>query len=164
MKKLLLALAAVLGLSFAANAQNIGGRFGGGTAFGAELSYQQYLAGANRLEIDFGFSPDLNVNAKGNYFNLAGAYHWVFPIAGDFHWFIGPCINLGFCSNRDEHNNVHGFGLAAGVQGGAEWCPKNVPIQLSLDGRPLFDFLMNSACRYHGLGGGVAFSVRYRIH
>ena len=41
MKKLLLVLVAVLGLSFAANAQNIGGRFGGGKGYGAELSYQQ---------------------------------------------------------------------------------------------------------------------------
>ena len=49
MKKLLLVLVAVLGLSFAANAQNIGGRFGGvGTphaaGFGAELSYQHFVA------------------------------------------------------------------------------------------------------------------------
>jgi hypothetical protein len=151
MKKLLLVLVAVLGLSFAANAQNIGGRFGGGKGYGAELSYQHYL-GSNRLELDLGFSHNTD-----NYINLAAAYHWVFPIAGDFHWFIGPCVNTGHCRN-------HGFGLAAGVQGGAEWDPQNVPIQLSLDGRPLYDFLMDPACAYNGFGYGVAFSVRYRIH
>ena len=157
MKKLLLVLVAVLGLSFAANAQNIGGRFGGvGTphaaGFGAELSYQHYVANANRLEFDLGFSHNTD-----NYINLAIAYHWVFPIAGDFNWFIGPAVNVGHCRN-------HGIGLAAGVQGGAEWCPKNVPIQLSIDGRPLYDFLMDPACAYNGFGYGVAFSVRYRIH
>ncbi len=152
MKKLLLVLVAVLGLSFAANAQNIGGRFGGGTAFGAELSYQHYLGSANRIELDLGFNHNTD-----NYINFAAAYHWVLPIAGDFYWFIGPALNLGHCRN-------HGFGLSAGVQGGAEWDPHNVPIQLSLDGRPLYDFLMDPNCAYHGFGYGVAFSVRYRIH
>jgi len=157
MKKLLLVLVAVMGLSFAANAQNIGGRFGGvgGThavGYGAELSYQHYVATANRLEFDLGFSRNTD-----NYINLAIAYHWVFPIAGDFNWFIGPAVNVGHCRN-------HGIGLAAGVQGGAEWMPKNVPIQLSLDARPVYDFLMDPACAYNGFGYGVAFSVRYRIH
>ena len=157
MKKLLFVLVAVMGMAFAANAQNIGGRFGGvGSAsdagYGAELSYQHYLGSANRLEFDLGFS-----HRTDNYINLAAAYHWVFPIAGDFYWFIGPAVNVGHCKN-------HGFGLAAGVQGGAEWDPQNVPIQLAIDGRPLYDFLMDPNCAYTGFGYGVAFSVRYRIH
>ena len=160
MKKLLLVLVAIMGLTFAANAQNIGGRFGGvGTTkegrnlgYNAELSYQHYLSESNRLEFDLGFSRN-----SDNYINLAVAYHWVFPIAGDFRWFIGPCVNVGHCKN-------HGFGLAAGAQGGAEWDPQNVPIQLAIDARPLYDFLMDPACAYNGFGYGVAFSVRYRIH
>lgn len=157
MKKLLLVLVAVLGLSFAANAQNIGGRFGGvGTAhaagFGAELSYQHYVANANRLELDLGFS-----RSNDNYINFAIAYHWVMPIAGDFSWFIGPAVNLGYCNN-------HNFGLAAGVQGGAEWNPKNAPIQLAIDFRPVYEFLLPEHCAYNGFGYGGAFSVRYRIH
>ena len=55
MKKLLLVLVAVMGLTFAANAQNIGVRLGGGQGFGAELSYQQGLGGMNRLEADLGY-------------------------------------------------------------------------------------------------------------
>lgn len=152
MKKFLLVLVAVMGLAFAANAQNIGGRFGGGTGYGAEFSYQHYMGGPNRLELDLGFS-----RRNDNYINFAIAYHWIFPIAGDFSWFIGPAANLGHCRN-------HGLGLAGGVQGGAEWNPKNVPLQLALDVRPLYDFIMDPACDYNGFGYGVAFSVRYRIH
>lgn len=160
MKKLLLVLVAVLGLSFAANAQNIGGRFGGvGTSknganvgYNAELSYQHYLSGPNRLEFDLGFSRN-----NDNYINFAIGYHWLFPIAGDFSWFIGPAVNLGYCNND-------GIGLAAGAQGGAEWNPKNAPIQLAVDFRPVYEFILPEHCYYNGFGYGVAFSVRYRIH
>ena len=62
MKKVFLALIAVVAIgtstSFAQKA--IGLRFGGGSAFGAEVSYQQGM-GSNRLEADFGFKPSTNL-------------------------------------------------------------------------------------------------------
>ena len=69
MKKVLLIMVAVLGFAFAANAQNaIGLRFGGGSSYGEEISYQKDL-GANRLEFDLGANlPSLN------FFYLAGIY------------------------------------------------------------------------------------------
>lgn len=148
MKKLLLILVAVMGMTFAANAQNIGARFSEGTGHGGEFSYQQYL-GENRVELDAGYS-------SGQYINFAAAYHWTFPIAGDFGWFIGPCVNVGYCIN-------HKLGLAAGAQGGVEWNPSNLPLQVSVDGRPLYDFLMDPACAYNGFAYGVALGVRYRM-
>jgi hypothetical protein len=54
--------------------------------------------------------------------------------------------------------------LAAGAQGGAEWNPKNAPIQLAVDFRPVYEFVLPENCAYNGFGYGVAFSVRYRIH
>lgn len=155
MKKVLLVLVAVMGLTFAANAQNIGVRLKSGNllfpgeSYGAEFSYQQPI-GDNRLELDAGYS-------YGQYINLAAAYHWTFPIAGDFGWFIGPCANLGYCVN-------HGFGLSAGAQGGVEWHPSNIPLQVSIDARPLYDFLMDKDCYYKGFAPGVAVGVRYRMH
>ena len=156
MKKLLLVLVAIMGLTYAASAQDysgkaIGLRLGGGMAVGGEVSYQQLMGSNTRLELDLGFSHNAD-----NYINLAAAYHWRFPIAGDFNWFIGPCVNVGHCRH-------HGFGVAAGVQGGAEWNPANLPLQFSIDGRPLYDFLMDPNCAYTGFGYGVALSARYKI-
>ena len=150
MRKLVLILVAVMGMAFAANAQNIGVRLGGGTGYGGEFSYQQFLGNNNRIELDLGYS-------SGQYLNFAAAYQWTFPIAGDFGWFIGPCVNVGYCIN-------HKLGLAVGAQGGVEWNPSNLPLQFSVDARPLYDFLMDPACAYNGFGYGVAFSVRYRMH
>ena len=101
MKKFFLVLAAVVAMGFAANAQDnaIGIRFGGGSGYGAELSYQQGLGG-NRLEVDLGLSKNTD-----NYFHLTGMYHWVLPISGGFNWYVGPGAQLGYCSN-------HGLGLA----------------------------------------------------
>lgn len=157
MKKLLFVLVAVLGLTFAASAQDtsraIGGRFGGGTGVGAEFSFQQLIGQNNRLELDAGYSQNVD-----HYVNVAVAYHWRFPIAGDFNWFIGPCVNAGHCKN-------HGFGLAGGVQGGAEWNPNFMPLQVSLDARPVYDFLLDRNCLYNpnGLIFDVALGVRYRF-
>lgn len=154
MKKLLLVLVAIMGLTYAASAQDsgraIGVRLGSGTGSGAEFSFQQLIGSNNRIELDAGYST-------GQYLNFAAAYHWRFPIAGEFNWFIGPALNLGYCIN-------HGLGLSAGVQGGAEWNPENLPLQISLDGRPLYDFLMDPNCAYKGFYYGVALGVRYKLH
>ena len=156
MKKLLLVLVAVMGLTFAANAQNIGARLKTGNllllgeSYGAEFSYQHPLGSINRLELVAGYS-------YGQYINFTAAYHWTFPIAGDFGWFIGPCANVGYCIN-------HGLGLSIGAQGGAEWNPHNIPLQISVDARPLYDFLMNPECGYKGFAPGFAVGVRYRMH
>ena len=71
MKKIFVVLVAVFALGFAANAQDaIGVRFGGGTGYDAEFSYQKAL-GSNRLELDLGARlPEFN------FFYLAGIYQW----------------------------------------------------------------------------------------
>ena len=151
MKKVLLVFITMLGFVFAANAQNnaIGLRFGGGSAmYGAEISYQ-LLAGNNRVELDLGFSGN-------EYINLAGIYQWTGPIAGGFGWYVGPGVNLGFCIH-------HGFGIAAILQGGIEYDFSSIPLQLTLDARPSWDFIRRGGCVYNGFGWGVALGVRYRL-
>ena len=155
MKKLLLVLVAIMGFVFAASAQNIGVRIKENakandlTGYGVEFSYQLPL-GNNRVELDAGYS-------NGQYINGAAAYHWTFPIAGDFGWFIGPCINVGYCIN-------HKLGLSAGAQGGVEWNPSNLPLQFSVDARPLYDFIMDPDCAYKGFAVGLGLGVRYKLH
>lgn len=151
MKKVLLVFITMLGFVFAANAQNnaIGLRFGGGSAmYGAEISYQ-LLAGNNRVELDLGFSGN-------EYINLAGIYQWTGPIAGGFGWYVGPGVNLGYCIH-------HGFGIAVILQGGVEYNFSTIPLQLSLDVRPSWDFIRREGCIYSGFGWGVALGIRYRF-
>lgn len=149
MKKLLLVLIAVMGLSFAANAQDaIGVRLGRSNGYGGEISYWKGL-GSNRLEVDLGFSG-------GDYINLAGIYQFKGNIANDFGWFAGPGLNAGYCIN-------HGFGLAILLQGGVEFNPSSLPVLFSLDFRPSFDFLIDKNCGYSNLGYGFALGIRYKL-
>ena len=66
MKKIIISLIALVALSTAAHAQYnnaLGIRFGAGTAFGAELSYQGYVSNINRVELDLGASFGKHYNA-----------------------------------------------------------------------------------------------------
>jgi hypothetical protein len=151
MKKALLVFMAVLGFAFAATAQNgaIGVRLGGGSAlYGAEVSYQMPV-GHNRIELDLGFCGN-------EYINLAGVYQWAGPIAGNFGWYVGPGVNLGFCLH-------HGFGIAAILQGGVEYDFSSIPLQLTLDARPSWDFIRREGCVSSGFGWGIALGIRYML-
>ena len=89
MKKLLLVLIAIIGLTFAANAQNkaIGLRLGGGQGYGAELSYQQGLGGMNRMEVDLGYRSYYHAG----YLSLVALYQAHFDIAAvpNLGWYVG---------------------------------------------------------------------------
>lgn len=151
MKKVIAIFLSVLGFAFASIAQNgaIGVRLGGGNAlYNAEIS-GQIPVGNNRIELDLGFSGN-------EYINLAGIYQWTGPIAGNFGWYVGPGVNLGFCIH-------HGFGIAAILQGGFEYDFSSIPLQLTLDARPSWDFIRREGCVYKGFGWGVALGVRYRL-
>ena len=129
MKKFLLVLVAVIGLSFAANAQNaIGGRFGGGQGFGAELSY---LHGMNtgRIELDLG------------------------NLTGQFNWFAGVGANLGMWTGG---NNAQ-FGVAVVGQAGVEFVPQSIPFQFSLDIRPKFYFLPATEFEWGDIAFGIRY-------
>ena len=149
MKKVLLIMVAVLGFAFAARAQNIGVRLGGGTGYGGEISYQTPV-GNNRVELDLGWR-------NSDFASLTGIYQWMGPIAGEFGWFVGPGVNLGYCIN-------HGFGIAAVLEGGVEWNPEAFPLQFTLDARPSWDFIKRENCAYNGFGWGVALGIRYRLN
>ena len=85
MKKIFVLLVAVFALGIAANAQDaLGLRFGGGTKYGAEISYQKSLA-ANRLEFDLGVNlPDFD------FFYLTGVYQWKGGLTDWLGWYAGP--------------------------------------------------------------------------
>ena len=152
MKKLLLVLVAVMGLTFAANAQYngkaIGVRLGGGYYNGGEISYQMPL-GSNRGELNVGW-------ANSDFASATGVYQWIGNITGPWGWFVGPGVNLGYCIN-------HGFGVAAVLEGGVEWNPEGIPFQFTLDIRPSWDFIKREGCAYNGFAVGGALGIRYKL-
>src|SRR5690606_36273404 len=145
MKKLLLLSFTLLGFAFASNAQEIspnaiGLRLGDSDGFGAEISYQRALGDANRLEIDLGWRDGKYYDG----FKLAGLYQWVFPIEGNFNWYVGAGGGLGSydVDNRftgpgqDSYSDTFFF-LAGDI--GIEYS-FDFPLLLSLDFRPELGF------------------------
>ncbi|MBR1834983.1 MAG: hypothetical protein IJ785_05720 [Bacteroidales bacterium] len=151
MKKVFVLLFAVVALSFAGNAQHaigVRGAFGNSTA--AELSYQQALGSANRLELDLGWH---NYTEHGTYFNLTGIYQWNWNISGGLGWYVGLGANAGLYTGKYQDDN---FGIGLDGQIGIEY-KFSIPLQVSLDFRPQMDFLGHAS----GFGLGIALSLRY---
>ena len=142
MKKFIVILAALVCFATAASAQSraIGIR----ATYGAELSYQHDLGG-NFLEADLGWFHDG--------FYVTGVYDFILGSEGNFNFYAGPGAALGFYSTPD----ASGFNAGIAGQLGMEY-NFNIPLQLSLDWRPVFNFI-------HGGFGwqGVALGIRYRF-
>jgi hypothetical protein len=148
MKKLLLVLIAVIGISFAANAQNaLGVRLGGGQGYNAELSFQKGL-GASRLEFDLGWHND-------NAFSFAAIYQFHQDIAAvpNLGWFVGAGGKVDYWSGLADNN----IGLGIVGQAGLDYYFQAIPLQLSLDIRPCFYLI--PATNFHW--GDIALGIRY---
>ncbi len=153
MKRLLLFIA-VISIGVLASAQisskALGARIYGGDNFsGAELSFQKGLNDRNRLELDasFGFNSD---NSRVALFAI---YHWVWNLAGGFNWYMGPGASLMY----DSYDNNSYVNVGVGGQIGIEYNFRDLPILVSLDARPMWDFLGD----VNGLGWGGALGLRY---
>jgi hypothetical protein len=142
MKKTLILLAAILGFAVVASAQPraIGVRAG----YGGELSYQHDL-GSNFAEFDLGWF------AQG--FNLVGIYDFIIAGSGEVDVYVGPGAQLSV------FNTEAGSGLNLGVAGqlGVEWNFPTVPLQLSIDWRPVFFFLNQRGVGYDSVGLGIRY-------
>ena len=142
MKKFIMVIAAVLCLSSAAFAQSRA--LGVRATYGAELSYQHSI-GSNFVEADLGWFK--------NGFYLTGVYDFVFASEGNFNFYAGPGAAVGFYNDSE----TSGINLGIAGQLGLEY-NFNIPLQRSLDWRPVFNFI-------HGGFGweGIALGIRYRF-
>lgn len=161
MKKVIVILCFILGTGLALQAQvhprAIGLRFGGGSVFGGEISYQQGLSETNRLEFDLGFGGSANYSSLF----VSGTYQWNWNITEGLNWYAGPGAAVGFYSRTNDDNKIKsGLTLGVGGQIGLEYDFNhlNAPILLSLDTRPIFDFI---GYNDGGFGWGVSLGVRY---
>ena len=148
MKKVLILMVAVLGFAVAATAQPraIGARVG----YGGELSYQHSF-GSNFGELDLG--------RYAHNFDVVGIYDFVLAGSGLCNFYLGPGAYLGFYNGpHPEHHN----GVNAGIAGqiGVEWNIPQVPLQISIDWRPVYLFAYDDVpFRYESFGLGI----RYRF-
>lgn len=152
MKKLILVMIAVIGLSFAAQAQNaIGIRLGGGQGFNSELSFQKGL-GAGRLEADLGYNLRDHVGA----ISLALLYQVHFDIAAvpNLGWYAGVGGKLLMYNAEGVGSKLN---LGAVGQLGLDYYFKALPIQASLDIRPCFYVYPATAFQW----GDIALGIRY---
>lgn len=161
MKKILFAFIFITGFTFTGHSQTfsknaIGLRFGGGTGYGAEISYQRGFSAKNRLELDLGFRNDHHYNS----FKLAALYQWVWNIKGGFNWYVG--VGGGIGSVSVKHHYYHDDGAFAFLAGdiGAEY-NFDIPLQIFIDFRP--EFLFTSYDYYDDFGPDLAIGIRYRF-
>ena len=144
MKKILAILVAAFAFVAVASAQPraIGVRAG----WGGELSYQ-HGGGAGFLEADLGFLAN-------NGFYVTGIYDFILGSAGICNFYMGPGVQLGFYKHADEN----GFNAGIAGQIGVEFEIPSVPLNISLDWRPVYYF------NYGGFGWqGIALGIRYRF-
>lgn len=165
MKKALVIFGIIITIATTSLAQRaIGLRFGTqlASSIGAELSYQQPLNN-NRLEIDFGAAGGFSIGSDDyNSFSLSltAAYQWKFNIVNGFNWYVGPAASGGlYFVHYDK--TFEGPTLGLGGQLGIEYdfSSKGVPLQVSLDTRPMFNLLSPQEAR--GYNVSACLSLRY---
>ena len=141
----ILTLAAFASVS-AAQPRALGVRGG----YGVELSYQHNL-NSNFIEADLGWAP--------KELNIVATYDFVFANIGDFNFYAGPGVRVG---SFETSNNVVGLNLGIAAQIGAEFIIPAVPINISLDWRPVVNFFGEDKQR--GFNGKyAALGIRYRF-
>lgn len=147
----------IAGLATATQAQvrphALGLRIGSGSSEGIELSYQHGLNSKNRLEFDAGAYRSNTYNRLG----LVGIYQWDWNLTGGLNWYIGPAIGVSL----DKYENKDGF-IAVGVGGqiGLEYDlnKMKLPLLISLDARPMYDFIGDIKGDYWGIALGVRYT------
>ncbi len=153
MKKLIFTIALALyissGLFAQAEGSTIGLRFG----YPTEVSYQKGLNSTNRVELGLGFRPYTYATAL----SVSGVYQWVkdlSSLADGMAWYYGAGAMVGFYG----HSSKNYFPITVLGQIGIQY-DFNIPLRLSLDYRPGFQF----AGYYNNgfVGDGFCLGVRY---
>ncbi|MDC7998359.1 hypothetical protein [Gilvibacter sediminis] len=142
MRTTLFCLLCLIGIGFSASAQRIsknalGLRIGDDDGFGAEISYQRALFESNRLEFNLGIRSGNNYDG----FKLTALHQWLFPLDGNFNWYVGAGGGAGVYSIDNDlpgNDDTDSFAFIAG-NAGIEY-NFNIPLILSIDVRPEIGF------------------------
>lgn len=151
MKRVILLLAVVAGMSALANAQfsnhkTLGLHLGNVT----EVSYQHPLSESNRLECNLGISSWSN-----SFTGINALHQWgwgLSELANGINWYVGAGLGIGSKSGA--------FGVALLGQVGIEYDfleETDVPLQISLDYRPDFLIIPDAETRFEVVGIGIRY-------
>lgn len=153
MKKSLFIMIALMLLGIQAHAQGINGTrhaIGVRGGWGAEISYQGYVAPVNRIEGTIG------INRFG--FSVEGMYQFMNDInadaPGEFKWYYGAGAGLGAWNHKDYKT---GFSFGILGQAGIEYSFAKVPIMVSLDYRPGFYLVPEFNFDWSGFALGIRY-------
>lgn len=150
MKKFFAIIASLVLFSAAASAQAGSRAIGLRGGYGVEISYQ--YGNDNRfLEADLGWSPES--------VNIVGVMDFVFAHASVFNFYAGPGAHVGIFRYND--GQIFRSALSLGIVGqiGVEYPFPTVPLNISLDWRPAFNFIGNVGFK----GAYAAVGIRYRF-
>lgn len=164
MKKVLLSLAAVLGMACAneAFAQSRGYDSGIGLRLGGDVGIT-YVHGMGDNSLDLIGGWRLGDYNGSSYLGLSGLYRWHFPVGSvtNLDWYVGPGVGLGFWdgpdNNGNNNNDNDGFSLSILGQLGIQYTLEGAPINFALDWIPGFQLIPGTDF----FGGNVGLSVRY---
>lgn len=126
-----------------------------GIKLGAEegFVYKQNLNKDNFFEVGLGWFV-------GNSLLVNGFYLWNFniPEVDGLAWYVGPGAYIGGSMN----NKYSGLNMSVNARIGIEYKFVEIPLALSLDWSPGFEFIANDSNFYPGFGWkGLGLGVKY---
>jgi len=134
------------------NPHAIGVRLESGNVFGVEASYQHGFGDKHRLELDGG----AGFTSTSTRAYLVGSFHWDWNIVNGFNWFVGPAATVGIYTFTNASDYVN-FGAGGQIGFEYDFNKLNVPLLVSIDTRPIYDFFGSAS----GLWWGAAVGARY---
>lgn len=103
----------------------------------------------------------------GNGARFTGLYEFHFDIEGapGLKWYVGPGVHVGFYNNGyyyDDLGRRHGSNTYMGIDGvlGLDYKFTGVPINLSIDWQPSFEFGDNRGFIYSWGGLGIRYTFK----
>ena len=163
MKKTILTLALVVTMVGTLMAQADGKTIGLRLGYPTEISFQTGLNNVNRLDLGIGLRRyAYGNNSHYGLLELSGVYQWVWDLSAlskGFNWYAGVGASLGYYSYTFANYSYTGTPVAVLGQVGIEY-NFDIPLRLSLDWRPAFQFNANG----NGfIGDEIALGIRYRF-
>jgi hypothetical protein len=167
MRRIILLGSAVMLFSvFSASAQKRSSSFSSEsytTALGVKV-YPASNGGA--ITLKHFFNEGIALEALGSVWDRGGRitglveFHWDIPGAPGLKWYVGPGAHISFYNDKQYDNYPRRSYVAPGLDGviGLDYKFKNIPLNLSADWQPYFDF-GNNTDPYRGFGadfGGIA--------
>jgi len=117
--------------------------------WGAEFSYQIYLKGIRRLEMNLGW---LN-GSSWDVTQLIAVYQWRLIRKGGFNFYTGPGLGVGYASYGYGDGSVYGI-VAADI--GVDYTFK-IPLQIGLAYRPEYSLAKEK------IGNDINHQIRFAI-